>query len=563
MRRAVTETTCIPTPIGGAHEASASAGLRRGRGIFYTPPTVVDFIVEETLRPLVAGQSIQQAARLRILDPACGCGAFLVGAFRWLCHWHQARRGAPPKPAQRKAIARQLAGIDIDATAVKQARKNIAEASGLTAGELTGTIRTGDALLEHDAWLNGRFDAVLANPPYVNIRRLAENHGSATLDALRQRYRCARGAFDLYVLFLERSTEALRSGGRLGAIIPNKLATLDYARPCRELLLREGSLNAVVDVSELAIFADANVYPYILFWTKRPAERDHSIRILRPPSLAALIASPRKRAAVIAANFRTVSHSSAQESSARGWSLHGELAVESRVATLPLGEVCSIHSGATGFQAAQLAASLVEGGLAVEQPAQAFPFIVSGNIDRYAIRLGDVRFLGRRLSRPLLAVDDPILTPAKRRLYSGPKIVLAGMCRHLEATLDRQGLALGVQVYALMNWKIDPLFLLGLLNSSLLSHLFRLRFAAKRLAGGYFSLSKRQLAQLPIRRLEFDRLEEQRKHDQIVSLVRQRLRANDEQHRARSAGIDAKIDETVLSLYDVSAQELTGSAAAA
>ena len=527
---------------------------RRGDGIFYTPADVAGFIVERTLRPLVADMSGDRLRQLRVLDPACGCGAFLLAAYRWLCDWHEAHSGGRRlSPAQRRVIARRhLAGIDIDPVAVQLARQALALASGLPAAELADNIRVGDALLDHDGWFRGTFDAIVTNPPYVNIRRLAKSRGAALAAAYRRRYRCAAGAFDLYTLFLERSVAALAANGRMGAIVPNKLATLDYARPCRELLLGEGTLDAIIDVSGLGIFADAEVYPYIVLWTKRRAPRGHAIRVVRPATV-----SLTRCAGAGLSEGMTCRVLQSQQRANRGLALGGDLDVESRVATVPLGEVCSIHSGATGFQAAELAARLVEAGSqSRSRRSTGLDFIVSGNIEPYAIELGDVRFMGRQFKRPVLAADDPILTERKLRLYTDPKIVLAGMSRQLEAALDTRGLALGVQVYALADWTVDPHYLLGLLNSRLMSRLFRLRFAAKRLAGGYYSLSKKQLAQLPMRILDLSDQSERRLHDQLVDLVGRRLKEAGATSPA-ALNLDALIDELVLALYRVAAVEVT------
>lgn len=256
----------------------------------------------------------------------------------------------------------------------------------------------------------------------------------------------------------------------------------------------------------------------------------------------------------------------------RGLTLGGDLDVESQVPTAPLAELCTIHSGATGFQAEALAGRLVDDAGQASSPSCCtshgseqsgfFDFIVSGCIDPYSIRLGDVRFIGRKLKRPMLSADDPILTENKRRLYANPKIVLAGMARRLEAALDTHGLALGVQVYALADCKVDPLYLLGLLNSSLLSQLFRLRFAAKRLAGGYYSLSKRQLAQLPIRLLDLSDRAERRLHDRLVDFVQRRLVSTNAQSSV-TANLDAQIDDLVSRLYGYTSGDLATLRAAA
>lgn len=533
-----------------ASAGEAKRGRRHSLGIFYTPPAAVDYIVEQTLGPLVEGRSPRDVMRLRIVDPACGCGAFLLGAYRWLCrHIEQALR-REITPNQRRNLARRLHGIDLDPLAVGLSREALSKAAGIAPQSLIDNIRHGDALLDHDDWFRGQFDAVLMNPPYVNIRRLTRDRGAAVAEAYRKRYRCARGAFDLYPLFIERAAAALRSDGRLGAIVPNKLATLDYASPCRELLLRSGTIDLLADVSRLRLFRGAGVYPYIIVWTRRQPAKEHVIRIVRPVSAAGWTTGRGPDVRVL----------QSVQSASRGFQLASELDVECRTPTRPLGELCQIHSGATGFQAEALAARLIECGSGPQGgDIAACDFIVSGNIDPYAIRLGNVRFMGRRFTRPVLAKNDPLLTPRKRDLYGGPKIVLSGMGRRLEAALDATGLALGVQVYALTEWQVDPLYLLGLLNSRLLTHLFRLRFAAKQLAGGYFSLAKRQLAQLPIRLLDLRLKRERRIHDHLVALVKQRLRAE-----GRAADeLDHQIDKEVLSLYRVSASELSPSRAAA
>ena len=75
-------------------------------------------------------------------------------------------------------------------------------------------------------------------------------------------------------------------------------------------------------------------------------------------------------------------------------------------------------------------------------------FIVSGNIDRFVIRRGMVRFMKHEYHWPVLPTAHSGLTAGKLKLFRGRKIVVAGMSRRLEAALDERGLALGVQVYA-------------------------------------------------------------------------------------------------------------------
>jgi hypothetical protein len=194
------------------------------------------------------------------------------------------------------------------------------------------------------------------------------------------------------------------------------------------------------------------------------------------------------------------------------------------------------------------------------------PFIVSGNIDRYSIRLGNVRYMQRQFRQPLLDLNSDSLSPLKKKLYAHPKIVIAGMSRRLEAAYDDQGLALGVQVYAAAEPLDDSYYLLGLLNSRLMSFLFRERFAAKKLAGGYLAMNKGQLEQLPIRVIPAEEAEDRRWMRRIADLAARgsgvfgvvdiprgkRSHAKD----SRPLGVDREIDQLVYQLYRLTAAEI-------
>jgi hypothetical protein len=290
-----------------------------------------------------------------------------------------------------------------------------------------------------EVFTRGGFDIVLANPPYINIRLLTQTQGSVFKAYYQRRYQSARGAYDIFVLFIERMLELLREGGRGGIIVPNKLATLNYAQSCRQLLVQTASLEQICDATECQWFIDAHVYPYILIWQKeRPAEQQQ-ITIRHVKTWDDLQTTP---SSASRGSWKILQSSLARSTS---WQLHGGLDVESRVPTKRLSDCAHTWTGTSGFSAKRVAAALVERASLGHQPG--FRFIVSGNIDRYAIELGDVRFSNQRWYDPCLPVHHPVLTPTKRRLYAQPKLLLAGLSRTLEAAYDPGGLAAGVQVY--------------------------------------------------------------------------------------------------------------------
>jgi hypothetical protein len=601
----------------------------KARGLHYTPAYIVDDIVHQTVGRLLEGKSPWQAAHLRILDPACGSGRFLLGAYQYLLDWHRdwyiadgperhpgELYGAESAllqnagsqcylltPAERRRIAlSNIFGLDLDPQAVGVARRSLLlkmwedlpgkgpdrkeEHRPVEWPDLSENIKCGDALVGPDFFdrparnnveldqferrrLNafdwrgpggfgeimqsGGFDAVIGNPPYVNIRVLTTAFGKQVKEYFSRRYACARQGFDLYVLFIELAARVLRNGGYGGMIVPNKLGTLEYAKACRSLLLEQTTIHRLVDTSGFRAFPRAGVYPYVIAWQQSRPPANHRIQVVQALAPSDLIRYP---------PATLIPQSSL--SAAGGFQLHGQLDVESRVPTMPLSSCCRLESGTTGFVAQKVAQELRERD---SSASPSFDFIVSRNIDRYAISLGNVPFMKRRFSSPTLASDCEILTDRKRRLYASSKIVIAGLTRRIEAAWDEAGLALGVQVFSASDLSAPPYYLLGLLNSRLMSYLFRLRFQAKQLAGGYLAINLGQLAQLPIRTVDDkDRIAERQQAElgelaqEIHCLSKDTATANTDQAKRalerRIDALDGQIDHLTYALYGLTDSEI-------
>jgi len=63
--------------------------VKKAGGVYYTPTYIVDYIVKQTVGKLVEGKTPRQISKLRILDPACGSGSFLLGAYQYLLDYHR------------------------------------------------------------------------------------------------------------------------------------------------------------------------------------------------------------------------------------------------------------------------------------------------------------------------------------------------------------------------------------------------------------------------------------------------------------------------------------------
>ncbi|MGD0349656.1 MAG: N-6 DNA methylase [Verrucomicrobiota bacterium] len=115
--------------------------VKKAGGVYYTPTYIVDYIVRQTVGKLVEGKTPKQVEKIRILDPACGSGSFLIGAYQFLLDWHLqfylanspvkwAKGGKPALVqagkswkltiAERKRILlANIFGVDIDTQAVE------------------------------------------------------------------------------------------------------------------------------------------------------------------------------------------------------------------------------------------------------------------------------------------------------------------------------------------------------------------------------------------------------------------------------------------------------------
>src|SRR5690606_32887018 len=74
----------------GNVEVEQKPEVRKAGGVYYTPTYIVDYIVEHTVGKLLEGRTPKQVTDLKILDPACGSGSFLIGAYQYLLDWHLA-----------------------------------------------------------------------------------------------------------------------------------------------------------------------------------------------------------------------------------------------------------------------------------------------------------------------------------------------------------------------------------------------------------------------------------------------------------------------------------------
>jgi len=232
--------------LGAAYEraldelASAGGERRRSRGVFYTPAPLVRYLLGHTLGPLLARPGSSGRGELpRVLDPACGCGAFLVEAARWL----RARR-----PEMESAeIASRLCGVDLDPLAATLCRLGLwleLCSPGEPLGPFEESVRVGDSLLAEPH--AGSFDAVIGNPPFLSQLAATTARTAEASMKLRERFGGSVRAYtDPAALFLQLASERVRVGGRVGLVLPVSVLGSRDAAGVRSRAAELGALRAL------------------------------------------------------------------------------------------------------------------------------------------------------------------------------------------------------------------------------------------------------------------------------------------------------------------------------
>jgi hypothetical protein len=217
---------------------------RRRSGSYYTPRTLIEALVTETLSPLFRDQPKARTPAdraVKVIDPAMGSGHILLAAFDQLvAHVSELDKrhklsGTALVALKCNVLSRAIHGVDVDPDTVELARLSLWLHSGLSIDHaqcLTQNLRCGDSLIAETlpAENSDRFDAVIGNPPYGVA---SEPYRSELRRVLPQ----TRHNADLAVAFIERSLQMVAPGGRVGLVLPKPL-TYSYAwRHVRRLLV--------------------------------------------------------------------------------------------------------------------------------------------------------------------------------------------------------------------------------------------------------------------------------------------------------------------------------------
>ncbi len=301
--------------------------VRKAGGVYYTPTYIVDYIVKNTVGKLLAGKTAKQAAKLKILDPSCGSGSFLIGVYQYLLEWYRdyyqeyqlknPNRKVPiyesmsgwqlTSTEKKKILLDNIFGVDIDSQAVEvsklslllkvlegESQESVANQLRLfkerALPDLDNNIKCGNSLIASDFYDNIQMGLLSEDEVYrINVfdwdQEFSETMRSGGFDAIignppygaefiKSSYSYLKDNYQTYILrgesylvFIEKAINSLKIGGKLSYIVPDTYLNLGFTEVLRKFLLQNSRIREIVSLPS-NVFSGAVVDTTLLFTEK-------------------------------------------------------------------------------------------------------------------------------------------------------------------------------------------------------------------------------------------------------------------------------------------------------
>ena len=316
-------------------EVNLKPEVKKKGGVFYTPSPIVQYIIEETIGPLIEGKTPAEIQKIKILDPASGSGSFLVATYQYLidyCTDYYAQNKKFKKleigangnyklslDDRRKLLENCIFGVDIDAQAVEVSKLSLLlkmveneTQFQLDIGHLLPNIDKnlccGNSLIDidfqqtlsenefdsdfnpfnwktafPDIFTNGGFDAVIGNPPYLNVDAMWGTK-DPRLSYLKAHYsNIYQDKTDLLYYFLEKSVSICK--GEIGMIVSRSFVEADKAQKLRSWLVTNSRVREILDFRNAIIFKGVGINTLIINLTKSKAVSNTKIKKWKSSSM--------------------------------------------------------------------------------------------------------------------------------------------------------------------------------------------------------------------------------------------------------------------------------------
>lgn len=181
-------------------------------------------IVRKTLDPVVASMDAADYHTIRVCDPACGDGVFLIEAIRYLLDLMPLRESVEC-----------VYGADIDSSGIIHASQNMVNEFGSCSN-----LRCAESLLDFDWSQWPKFDAVIGNPPFLGGHKISGVFGTEYLKNLKRKYPGSGGTTDLSAYFFRLAHGITKNCATIGLIATNTISQGDTRKTGLQWLVNNG-----------------------------------------------------------------------------------------------------------------------------------------------------------------------------------------------------------------------------------------------------------------------------------------------------------------------------------
>ena len=565
--------------------------VRKAGGVYYTPTYIVDYIVKQTVGKLVQGKKPGPrgaVSKLKILDPACGSGSFLLGAYQFLLDWSRDEyiKDDPEKWAtgrkpclyqtdtgewklttdeRKRILLNNIYGVDIDPQAVEVTKlslllkvlegedeqtisKQFVLFHQRVLPDLANNIKCGNSIIGPDFYDNQQMSLLDKEEAYrinafdwqAEFQEVMNNGGfdavignppyGYVVPAIQQEYFLKHYQYqdyqkDLYLLFFERYEHFLKSHGLTGIIVSNTWLQSVTFRRIRQYLATHYNWLRILHLPDKVFRAVVDTHVLIFQKVSTDTLKDGNLYV-----------DIRCRGEI------TPSHTLPwQYISRTGDPINIVVPIEGQKLfckvqdrSSPLLQICKIYNGTKPFEKGkgkppQTEQIMKEKPYVREgtKPASTWSPLLRGSLIRRYENLWKYNYW--ILYGPWLAA------PRDPAIFDAPlKIMVRQTGDSIIATLVEKGFIARDNLHILLprNMNYDLRYILGIMNSILID--FAYSFVNPEKGEALAQIKKHHVEQLPIRTIDFSDPDDKIRHDQMVELVDQMLDLNKELAEAKA-----------------------------
>ena len=580
--------------------------VRKAGGVYYTPEYIVDYIVENTVGEKIKGKTPKEIANIKIVDPACGSGSFLIGAYKYLLNYHREYYSKQGKKkflgskedaitedgelalwVKKQILINNIFGVDIDSNAVEVTKlslllkcmENETPASIMNNQSLFNeralpsldeNIKCGNSLIGNDFYSGGyslnidietqykincfdwedEFKNVFACGGFdVVIGNppyvMMQNLDSRYyFDYCLANYKSAKYKIDTYQIFIEKSIKLLKDNAVISFITPNTFLTNIHSEPLRNYILENTNILSIV-LYKYSVFKDASVDNCVFILSKNKIDNENiiDIKILNSPEN--IVYQSKIEQNKFYSNDRHNFNILVNEND-------NIILNKIKENSTLLGNYCGAYFGIQTFDRKKY---VVDSKLGEDYK----PVIDGGNIFPFFIKDAEeyVHF-----------IDKNIKSGGNKSIYEQDRIVI----RQIGETPISAFISAGIytlntvyNVYSKEENNLHLYFILGIINSKLSKYCWLKRNSDEKKL--FPKIKKEAILSIYIPNLDLNNKQDKEMHDKIVTLVDNIIALNKKLYAEKNPNsitiinrqinaVDKQIDSLVYKLYNLNDEEV-------